>query len=141
VSGREFLLFVCSATMQGEEHHQLLAQATLLGRVKTPPEYDLVDLGQSGSLVAGGRTEVTGELYTVDAATLAALDVHEGHPVLHTRTTITLADGREAQAYLLHFEQVRGRRRIRSGDWHQRRTVVRTTDGGPLVRWARTRFR
>ena len=141
MSDRTFLVFACSTTMQGEEHHAILSSATLLGPVKTPPEYDLVDLGKSGSLVAGGRCEVHGELYSVDAATLAALDVHEGHPILHTRATITLADGREAQAWLLHFEQVRGRRRIRSGDWRQRRVVTRSTDGGPLVRWARGRFR
>ena len=140
MSAREFLVFVCSAAMEGEPQHGLLAGARLRGVVRTRAEFDLVDLGASGSLVGGGRTEVSGELYAVDAATLAALDVHEGHPVLHQRTTITLADGQAAQAYLLHFEQVRGRRRVRSGDWRQRRAVTRSTDGGPLVRWARGRF-
>jgi gamma-glutamylcyclotransferase (GGCT)/AIG2-like uncharacterized protein YtfP len=138
---REFIVFVCGATMAGEAHHELLAGATALGPGKTQPAFDLIDLGATGSLAAGGRMAVTGEVYSVSAPILAALDVHEGHPILHKRTTITLEDGRAVEAWLLDFEQVRGKRRVRSGDWRQRRQVTRASDGGPVVQWARRRFR
>src|SRR5687767_11388095 len=139
MSEREFLVFAYAATLEGEAHHELLAGARPLGKVRTPPVFELIDLGATGSLIAGGRTAVLGELYAVAPSTLAALDVHEGHPILHKRMTITLDDGREAEAYFLDQEQVRGKRRVRSGDWRQRRSQARVADGGPVVQWARRR--
>ena len=63
------------------------------------------------------QTAVVGEVYDVDAVTLAALDRLEGHPRFYRRRPIRLADGDEVLAYLLSPEQVRGRPRIPSGDW------------------------
>jgi gamma-glutamylcyclotransferase (GGCT)/AIG2-like uncharacterized protein YtfP len=70
-------------------------------------------------MIAGGRTAVVGEVYDVDAVTLAALDRLEGHPRFYERRTVRLDDGDEVAAYVLPNEQAHGRRRIPSGDWMQ----------------------
>jgi gamma-glutamylcyclotransferase (GGCT)/AIG2-like uncharacterized protein YtfP len=119
-----------------------LSGARRLGPAKTPPAYYLVELSAFPALVAGGRVAVSGELYLVDAAALLAIDVKKEHPVLFQRRTITLADGEPAEAYLMTLEQVRGRRRLQSGDWRERFSARRS--GIPESRWAewaRTRRR
>jgi gamma-glutamylcyclotransferase (GGCT)/AIG2-like uncharacterized protein YtfP len=136
---REHLLFVYGTELPGEDDHALLEGATLLGPATTEPQFDLVDLGARAALVAGGLTAVMGELYSVPVAILADLDRRAGHPILYRRTPLRLADGRTGDAYMLEADQVRGRRRVRSGDWRARNRRTRTTDGGSLVRWARTR--
>jgi gamma-glutamylcyclotransferase (GGCT)/AIG2-like uncharacterized protein YtfP len=139
----EFVLFVCDSLMKGEDQHHRLAGARPLGEATTAPSYDLVDLNSSGALVAGGTVAVVGELYALEPRALAAIDVERGHPVLHRRTTIRLADGREAEAYLMSSDQVAGRRRIRSGDWRKRPGApgaLPSREASPLVRWARRRF-
>ncbi|UQA58801.1 gamma-glutamylcyclotransferase family protein [Polyangium aurulentum] len=140
---REIVLFVYDSLMAGEEQHERLAGARPLGKATTAPAYDLVDLGPNGALVAGGTVSVSGELYALEPATMAALDIHRGHPVLNQRTAIRLSDGREAQAYLVAHDQTAGRRRIRTGDWKTRRGAsgaVGARDAGPMVRWAKRRF-
>jgi gamma-glutamylcyclotransferase (GGCT)/AIG2-like uncharacterized protein YtfP len=139
---REYVLFVYDSLMSGEAQHELLAATRPLGAARTTAEYELVDLGPSGAMLADGRGVVLGEVYALEAKALAAIDVHKGHPVLHQRSTVRLDDGREAQAYLLSPDQARGLRRIRSGDWRQRSgTVTPRHAGGELVRWARNRFK
>ncbi len=143
MSAREIILFVCDSLMRGEEQHARLAGARPLGDAITAPEYDLVDLGASGALVPGGLVAVSGELYALEPAALAALDVLKGHPVLHRRAPVRLADGREADAYLLAPDQAVGRRRIRGGDWRRRRGAPgggNARETGPLVSWAKRRF-
>jgi gamma-glutamylcyclotransferase (GGCT)/AIG2-like uncharacterized protein YtfP len=143
VSSREFILFVYDSLMSGEDQHERLAAARPLGAATTAPAYELVDLGATGALLAGGTAAVTGELYALEAAALATIDVYKGHPVLHQRAAIRLADGREAQAYLLAPDQAVGRRRIRSGDWRQRPGVPgarRPQEAGAFTRWAKRRF-
>ena len=51
-------------------------------------------------MVEGGSRPIGGELYRVDAPTLAALDAFEGHPGLFRRSPIPLAGGGTAFAYL-----------------------------------------
>ncbi|AUX45567.1 hypothetical protein SOCE26_070610 [Sorangium cellulosum] len=139
----EIVLFVYDNLMKGEDQHEWLASARPLGEATTPPQYALVDLGSTGALVAGGLVAVSGELYALAPAALAALDVHRGHPVLHRRSAIRLADGREVQTYLLSVEQAAGCRRVREGDWRKRRGApgaTRTRDTGALVSWAKRRF-
>ena len=125
--------------MTGESSHGLLDGAVALGPAKTAIAFDLYDLGAYPALVAGGATAVAGEVYELTARQLAAIDVHEEVPLLFKRARIELEDGRAAEAYLLDREQVRGRRRIRTGDWRTRFHV----DRGPgarsaaLVKWIR----
>src|SRR4051794_23301972 len=136
----EHVVFVYGAFLPGEPTHALVATARPLGPARTPPSYELIDFGAAPGMIAGGRTAVTGECYAVDRATLAALDVDQGHPILYKRRVITLEDGREAFAYLLDADQARARRRIRSGDWRSRDAPSSATaDAGAWRRWAKAR--
>jgi gamma-glutamylaminecyclotransferase len=140
---RRFVLFVYGTLLSGEPSHALLDGARALGAATTEPAFHLFDLGPYPALVAGGTSAVAGELYEVTAQALAAIDVHEEVPRLFHRSCIALADGAQAEAYLLDADQVRGRRRIRSGEW---RTRFRATPApgardAPLVRWMRNRAR
>ena len=140
---REYLLFVCDSLMKGEAQHELLASARLVGEARTAPIFHLLDLGASGALLAGGPTAVVGELYALGPEALAAIDIQRGHPILHQRGPVRLEDGREAETYFLTLDQSRGVRRVRTGDWKNRRVLPggsRLHDGGALVRWARKRF-
>lgn len=91
-------LFVYGTLRAGEPAHALLRGAALLRRCRTAPGWTKVELDAYPALVPGEGT-VEGELYEVDAATLAALDEYEGHPDLFVRVTVVLDDGTSAQAY------------------------------------------
>jgi gamma-glutamylcyclotransferase (GGCT)/AIG2-like uncharacterized protein YtfP len=138
---RECRLFVYDTLREGEPRHGLLEGARLLGVAATPPEFYLVDLGPYAALVRGGTTAVVGELYLVDLQTRRGLDVEREVPILFSRETIQLADGAEADAYLLTSEQVRGRRRLAHGDWKQRFSrSISPNARGPWVEWSRGRW-
>lgn len=120
-------LFVYGSLMQGEANHARLGGASLIGAARSEPRFELVDLGPYPGMVAGGRYSVVGELYRVDAATVARLDAFEGHPGHFRRSPIRLADGRPAQAYLLARRDARGRARIEPDG--------SDAGGGFVVRW------
>jgi gamma-glutamylaminecyclotransferase len=135
------LLFVYGTLRQGEPRHGLLAGAGFIALASTPPSYHLVDVGPFAALVRGGPTAVVGELYRVTLETRRVIDVELQVPLLFSRETIQLADGSDADAYLLTSEQVRGRRRLAHGDWKQRfsRSISRQA-GGAWVAWSRGRW-
>lgn len=138
-----FVLFVYGTLLPGEPSHELLAGARSLGPASTPPSYSLIDLGPYPALIVGGSTAVVGALYEMSAQVLAPIDVHEEVPTLFKRRRLTLADGREAESYFLEADQVRGRRRIRSGDWRGRfrAAVTPGVRDSPLARALRNRDR
>jgi gamma-glutamylaminecyclotransferase len=143
---RRYVLFVYGTLLSGEPSHALLDGASPLGAAKTRPELELFDLGPYPAIVSGGVTAISGELYEVATPMLAALDVHEGVPLLFKRRRIELEDGRSAEAYFLDADQVRGRRRIKSGDWRARFREGRAGAGptardGAFVTWVRKRER
>ncbi len=114
-------VFVYGTLLSGEANHRFLAAARRLGRARTAPCFELVDLGSYPALVPGGALSVAGELYAVDAVALAAIDDFEDHPHLYLRTEIPLDDRTAAHAYLLARAQLaRGKPRILSGDWRHR---------------------
>jgi gamma-glutamylcyclotransferase (GGCT)/AIG2-like uncharacterized protein YtfP len=113
-------LFVYGLLLAGEREHALLAGSTLIGPVRTKAEFYLVDLGVYPALVPGGQVSVVGELYLVSKATRFELDVKRQCPVLFQRIRVTLEDGSEAEAYAMREEQVRGKRRLKLGDWRGR---------------------
>lgn len=115
-----FRLFAYGNFREGEADHQLLAGAEKLGQVSTKTGYTLIELGPLAGMIEGGLGAVVGELYSVDYPTLSACDKKRDHPRLFRRTTVVLADGSDAHAYLLDPDQVRGRRRVRGGDWRRR---------------------
>ena len=134
MDAQKYHLFDYGSLLPGERDHELLANARHVGPAHTPAEYYLVELNAFPALVRGGRIEVKGELYVVDAATLLQIDLRKENPVLFKRETIRLAGGELAEAYLMTLEQVRGRRRLSSGDWRARFTTRRS--GIPESRWA-----
>jgi gamma-glutamylaminecyclotransferase len=71
--------------------------------------------------VAGGKDAISGEVYAVDEATLAAVDRLEDHPRFYRRASVVLADGAHVETYLLTPEQVAGHPIISSGSWRARR--------------------
>ena len=114
-------IFVYGTLLAGEPNHRLLVKAPFVGPAVTEAVFSLVDMGPFPGLVAGGGSAVRGEVYEVDAPTLARLDTLEGHPRFYRRTPILLNDGVAAEAYLLRAEQVVGRRVIESGNWRGHR--------------------
>lgn len=114
-------VFVYGTLLAGEGNHRLLATATLVGEARTEPAFELRDLGYFPGLVKGGACSVAGEVYEVDAPTLARLDALEGHPRFYRRARIALEGGALVETYLLTPEQVEGRPVIASGNWRSRR--------------------
>jgi gamma-glutamylaminecyclotransferase len=138
---REFRLFVYGSLLPGEADHELLSGAAHLGSALTTAEYYLVELNTFPALVLGGKLQVKGELFSVDSLTLGRIDVRKQHPVLFQRNTIQLANGDSAEAYLMALDQVRGRRRLKVGDWRQRFGSLPEQRQSPWSRWAKERAR
>jgi gamma-glutamylcyclotransferase (GGCT)/AIG2-like uncharacterized protein YtfP len=127
--------------LSGEPDAALLEGAVLLGEARTVARYGLIDLGSLGVLLDGLTIDVApvvGELYEVTAQTLARCDVKHDHPTLFVRQDVELDDGSQAFAYFGRPLGIRGRRRVRGGDW-RRRFEVAKPEAGPLVTWARGR--
>jgi gamma-glutamylaminecyclotransferase len=134
-------LFAYGTLLPGEREHALLASAELLGQATTEPRFQLVDLGLYAALIADGKVAVHGELYAVSLETRRAIDIARQVPILFQRCAIRLADGSEAEAYMMNADPVRGKRRLAHGDWRKRfAAAVPHRAGGPLVAWARSRF-
>ncbi|MFI5302134.1 MAG: gamma-glutamylcyclotransferase [Polyangiales bacterium] len=110
-------IFVYGSLRSGERNHGVLGGALCIGDARTEPRFTLHDLGAFPGLVAGGASHVHGDVYAVDAGTLAALDRLEGHPRYYRRAPIRLEDGREVETYLLTARQVVGCPIVESGDW------------------------
>ena len=127
--------------LPGERDHGLLASAELIGPALTEPLFQLVELNVYAVLIPDGKVAVHGELYAVDLETRRQLDVKRQVPVLFQRAPIRLADGTEAETYLMDPDQVRGKRRLAHGDWRKRfAPTLERRAPGPLVTWTRNRF-
>ena len=134
-------IFIYGTLLPGERDHALLANAEALGPGLTEPIYQLVELNVYAALIPDGKVAVHGELYAVDLETRRQIDVKRQVPILFQRAKIRLADGSEAETYLMTADQVRGKRRLAHGDWRKRfaPTVERQTPG-QFVSWTRSRF-
>ena len=111
------LVFVYGTLRKGEVNDYLLKTARFLGHHTTEPHYKMVNLGSYPGVVKQGRTRIEGEVYDVDAGTMAALDRLEGYPVDYTRKLIATAWGR-AWIYL-YRGSLRDKTQIASGVWRE----------------------
>jgi gamma-glutamylcyclotransferase (GGCT)/AIG2-like uncharacterized protein YtfP len=116
-------VFVYGTLLAGESNHRVLRGARLLGPATTGAEFALVSLGNYPGMVRGGETAIAGEVYEVDAPTLAALDQLEGHPDFYRRTPLWPADFGEVEVYVLTPSQVEKCPPIASGSWRIHRKV------------------
>jgi gamma-glutamylcyclotransferase (GGCT)/AIG2-like uncharacterized protein YtfP len=132
---------VYGTLLEGHPGHGLLEGAKFEGAASTEAGYELVDLGAYAAIVPGGSTSVSGEVYLTDRETLARIDRERQVPLLFERARVRLADGSDAEAYVMSPDKVRGRRRLRHGDWRRRfAPAVPRPAPSPFVTWARGRF-
>jgi gamma-glutamylaminecyclotransferase len=100
------LLFVYGTLKRGCKNHAHLAGQTYLGEARSVAGYRLYDLGDYPGMIADPSDSegVTGEVWSVDAPTLAHLDDFEGVAEgLYRREPMPLLapfDGREVYGYL-----------------------------------------
>ena len=113
-------LFVYGSLLSGETHAARLGTCRLVGPARTAARYTLVDLGPYPGLLEGGTTSVAGEVYEVDADTLAALDAFEGHPDEYRRRPVELLGESSAEAYLLPPGRAPHGRALAGGSWRAR---------------------
>jgi gamma-glutamylcyclotransferase (GGCT)/AIG2-like uncharacterized protein YtfP len=138
----ECLLFVYDTLRQGEPLHVQLGDSRFIAVASTLPVFSLVDLGPYAALLRGGSTAVVGELYSVSLQTRRHLDVERQVPLLFNREKVQLADGSEADAYVLPADKARGRRRLAHGDWKKRfERPINPRAGGAWVAWSRGRWK
>lgn len=101
-----YRIFVYGTLKRGCKNHRHLAGQTYVGEARTAPGFRLCDLGSYPGMVPAPADHegVAGELWDVDAATLACLDDFEGVPEgLYNRVRvpiITPPDTPHADAYL-----------------------------------------
>jgi gamma-glutamylcyclotransferase (GGCT)/AIG2-like uncharacterized protein YtfP len=94
-------VFVYGTLKRGYGLHSVLHGQRFLGHAQTAPRYRLYDVGCFPALVEHvDGLPVQGEVYEVDARTLAALDRCEGEGHLYRRAQIQLdGDAATAVAY------------------------------------------
>ena len=134
-------MFFYGTLLPGERDHALLASAELIGPAQTEPLYQLVELNVYAALIPDGKVAVHGELYALDLETRRQVDVKRQVPILFQRAKIRLADGSDAETYLMTADQVRGKRRLAHGDWRKRfAPTLERSAPGQFVNWTRSRF-
>lgn len=119
-STQPIVVAVYGSLKRGFYNHHLLERSRFLA---TGTVHGLVmhSLG-SYPMVVKGRGSIHVELFEVDAATFAALDRLEGFPSFYGREVVTVQTDYcpvEAWLYLGQPYQVKGQRRVASGDWQQ----------------------
>jgi gamma-glutamylcyclotransferase (GGCT)/AIG2-like uncharacterized protein YtfP len=116
-NGVKHLLFVYGSLRPGETYHQLLTGARHLGRYRTEPSYTMHDLGEYPGVVEGGHHAIVGDVFAVDAATLARVDDYEGYPHEYTRRLLATPYG-NAWIYL-YCRDCADAAVITSGEWRR----------------------
>lgn len=116
------LLFVYGTLKRGGANHAVLARHSFVGEARTAPGFALYHLGEYPGLVAAPnrRTEITGEVWAVDAAGLAELDAFEGIAEgLYRREPIALQPpfaGQRVETYFYNRD-IAGWPEIPEGNW------------------------
>jgi gamma-glutamylcyclotransferase (GGCT)/AIG2-like uncharacterized protein YtfP len=119
-----FLLFAYGSLLPGERDQAVLRGAPHLGQHKTVARYRLVDLGAYPALITSGQHVIIGELFEIDVEILRQADRVKELGRLFCREKIELDTGQLVEAYTMDEVLVRGRRRLRTGDWRRRFELV-----------------
>lgn len=113
-------LFVYGTLRSDQPAHGLLRGAKLLARVRTDPQFTLVDMTDGyPAMLDGGATGIVGEIYELNEAALSELDRYEEAPELFQRVARRIA-GHDVWVYLLPEQHAVGRPMIPGGDWCNR---------------------
>ena len=116
-------LVVYGTLKRGHPNHHWLLDAHYQGVVRLEG-MALYDLGPFPMAIRGSG-ELIGELYRLDADTLAAIDRFEGAPRLYQRLRCQPVGGPWSWVYLGSFRQVRHSPRLVSGVWSGTRRLRR----------------
>jgi gamma-glutamylaminecyclotransferase len=125
------LVFVGGTLRQGQcNHRYFLGRSKFLGNAKTKKRYALYGSWIPFLSRAGSISQVTGEVYSIDDATLSQLDRLEGHPDAYKReqSQVILQDGAEISAWIYFCDTPQGNL-IESGDFLQRTSPRRRKRG------------
>jgi gamma-glutamylcyclotransferase (GGCT)/AIG2-like uncharacterized protein YtfP len=120
------LVFVYGTLMQGYGNHRLLENSRFVAQATTSAPATLVNVGWFPAITTldAGPCPVAGEVYEVNAETLANLDRLEGVPSLYTRERVTVdaedehhAGTVEVWTYVFARDDEDGLTPIASGDY------------------------
>jgi gamma-glutamylaminecyclotransferase len=111
-------LFVYGTLLCGQSNYHYLENSKFLGE-DAIANACLIDLGEYPMLVPGTE-RVEGEVYQIDAATLANLDELEECPIVYYRELVTLLSDRSAFVYWGRSLYAAGHPIITSGSWRNR---------------------
>jgi gamma-glutamylaminecyclotransferase len=114
-------LFVYGTLRNGQCNRHFLDRSKFLGMAKTKKRYALYGHWIPFLSRIASVSQVTGEVYSVDDATLLNLDQLEGHPDMYKReqAEVILQDGTEIIAWVYFCDTPRGDL-IESGDFLQK---------------------
>jgi gamma-glutamylcyclotransferase (GGCT)/AIG2-like uncharacterized protein YtfP len=114
-------LFVYGTLRKGLGNHYFLDRSKFLGMAKTKKRYALYGNGIPFLSRKKAVSQVTGEVYAVDADTLRRLDQLEGHPDWYRReqAEVVLQNANEIGAWIYFCDTAEGNL-IESGDFLQR---------------------
>ncbi|MGO9019654.1 MAG: gamma-glutamylcyclotransferase [Syntrophobacteraceae bacterium] len=120
-STRTHLVFVYGTLRKGQCNHYFLDRSKFLGNAKTKKRYALYGNWLPFLSRVVSISQVIGEVYSVDDATLRRLDQLEGHPDMYKReqAEVVLEAGRELSAWIYFHDTSRGDL-IESGDFLQK---------------------
>ncbi|MFV0576388.1 MAG: gamma-glutamylcyclotransferase [Vibrio sp.] len=110
-------VFVYGTLRRGESNHFLLENSEFLGDYMTEDRFNLFSLGPYPAAIEG-NSPLIGEVYLVDDATLAKLDIVEDYPIEYDRKLIPTSFG-DAWIYL-YQDKSELTKQLSSGDWCQR---------------------
>jgi gamma-glutamylaminecyclotransferase len=120
-STRTHLIFVYGTLRKSQCNHYFLDRSKFLGNAKTKKHYALYGSWIPFLTRAAPVSQVTGEVYSIDDATLSQLDRLEGHPDAYIReqAEVVLEDGTELIVWIYFCDTPRGDL-IESGDFLQK---------------------
>lgn len=107
-AGHEYV-FVYGSLKRGFDNHRIIAPAHFVGTGRTPPRFDMLDLGGFPAAITG-KHSMTGEVYEVDRDIMEMLDHLESNGSLYLRRKVPiLVQGRQIPAWVYLYLDDDGR--------------------------------